>query len=356
MSVRISRHIYRVLCTMLLHISIHKERASHYFSMLQYAARRMSSSAAATSALISTEALAARLGGVTILDASWYLPAMARNGKAEYEAKRIPGARFFDIDGVSDRSTSLPHMLPSEEEFADHAARLGIQSGKPVVVYDGAGLFSAARAWWTLKVFGHDDVSVLAGGFGKWESEGRPIETGPVPPDAPPAPKQAWRLRRDLVRDMKQVQASLAAREAAAAATSSLRGCELYVDARAGARFEGSAPEPRAGLSSGHMPTGRSLPFTGVLDGGKFPQLLPADELQAVFAAAGVDLSRPGPIVTSCGSGVTAAVLTLAAVAAGRPFESLALYDGSWTEWAANEAAGCRIVKGPAEPVDPSQV
>jgi thiosulfate/3-mercaptopyruvate sulfurtransferase len=314
-------------------------------------ARAMASSLAAVAprGVISTTALADMLPSVTLLDASWYLPSMARDGRKEYEARRIPGARFFDINapGLCDTATTLPHMLPRPADFGPAAAALGISKGKPVVVYDGAGLFSAARVFWTLKAFGHPSVAVLSGGLPAWAAEGRPLDTGPPPP-APPAPAEAWALDERLVRTLEQVAGVVADRRVCGAGSRAVRNAELLVDARSAGRFEGTAPEPRPGLPAGHVPTARNVPFTAVLDAGAHNALLPPAELARVFAAAGVDVSRPGVVTTGCGSGVTGAVLFLALHAAGRPLEGLALYDGSWTEWASRP--GTEIAVGPAEP------
>lgn len=271
--------------------------------------------------------------------------------------QRIAGAQHFDINapGLCDVATTLPHMLPSEEAFAAAIAKLGVSHDKPVVVYDGAGLFSAARVWWTLTAFGHKQVAVLSGGLPRWLAEGRPVERI-EPEPARETPIEKWTLNTNLVRNLAQVQAATAARRACSG--SDIRHAELVVDARAAGRFDGSAPEPRVGLSSGHVPMARSLPFTAVLDATKHNELLPKEKLVEVFKSAGVDVERPGPIVTTCGSGVTAAVLYLALVQAGRSIDgtaaggrggATALYDGAWTEYASQP--GTEIAKGPAEDV-----
>ena len=266
-----------------------------------------------TDRLVSTDWLADRLGdpGVAIVDASWYLPAQNRDPRAEFLERHIPGAVHFDIDRIADTSTGLPHMLPDAATFAREAGALGLSDKQKIVVYDGAGLFSAARGWWTFRAFGVADVAVLDGGLPKWIAEGRPLEAGP----AAPAPRIfEARPAIDAVRDAAQMLELLDTHAA------------QIVDARPADRFRGEAPEPRPGLRSGHIPGSLSLPFGELIRDGRLKS--PA-EIRAAFAAAGVDPSRP--VVTSCGSGVTAAVLSFALdVAGGSP---VGLYDGSWAEW-----------------------
>jgi thiosulfate/3-mercaptopyruvate sulfurtransferase len=266
--------------------------------------------------LVSTDWLAAHLTApdVRILDASWYLPTDPRDARAEYEAGHIPGARFFDIDEISDDQSDLPHMAPPVEKFVSRMRAMGIGDGHRVVVYDGSGLFSAARVWWLFRLFGKDDVAVLDGGLPKWRAEGRPLE------DTPPLLRDRhFTARRDasLVRDVTQV-----------AATVKLGDAQI-VDARPAERFRGEAPEPRPGLRSGHIPGSRNVPYRSVLnpDG----TLKDVAGIRAAFEAAGVDPMRP--VVTSCGSGVSAAILSLALERIGN--RSHALYDGSWAEWGA---------------------
>jgi thiosulfate/3-mercaptopyruvate sulfurtransferase len=264
--------------------------------------------------LVSTEWLAAHLGDpdVRVLDGSWHMPQAKRDPRTEFVAGHIPGAAFFDVDGIADRTSPLPHMLPSAAEFADAVGRLGVGSGDRVIVYDTRGLASAARVWWTFRAFGHDAVAVLEGGFLKWKAEGRPVESG----EAKPA-RRAFRatLRPDLVRDLAAMRANLATRS------------EQVLDARSAGRFAATEPEPRPGLRGGHIPGSLSLPSDTLVrpDG----TLLPEAELRKKFEAAGVDLGRP--VVTTCGSGITASVLALALHALGHP--RVAVYDGSWTEW-----------------------
>ncbi|MFW2541069.1 3-mercaptopyruvate sulfurtransferase [Primorskyibacter sp. 2E107] len=264
--------------------------------------------------LVSTEWLARHLKDpdLRILDASWYMPSMNRDPKAEYEAAHIPGARFFDIDEISDARSELPHMAPPVEKFMSRMRAMGVGDGHQVVVYDGMGIFSAARVWWTFKLMGKDDIAVLDGGLPKWQSEGREIE------DLPPMVRDRHmtvQRRAHLVRDVTQVSAA-----------SKLKDHEI-IDARSAARFRGEAPEPREGLRSGHIPGARNVPFDAVLS--ENGTMKDPEALKAVFEAAGVDLSKPA--ITSCGSGVTAAILSLALERIGKTDHSL--YDGSWTEW-----------------------
>ncbi|TNC71839.1 3-mercaptopyruvate sulfurtransferase [Rubellimicrobium roseum] len=268
--------------------------------------------------LVSTEWLAQRLGGpdLVILDASWHLPGSGRDAEAEFGAGRIPGARRFDIEAVADTESALPHMAPSAEVFAKAAWDLGIGPGTQVVTYDAAGLFSAPRAWWTFRLMGHERVAVLDGGLPKWRAEGQALETGEAgaaPEAAPltPAPEAA------RVVDADAVERALETGEA------------QVLDARARARFRGEAPEPRAGLRAGHMPGALNVPFGEVLnpDG----TMKDEDGLRAALIAEGVDPARP--VIATCGSGVTAAILALALERLGR---SAAIYDGSWAEWGAD--------------------
>ena len=268
-----------------------------------------------TEALVSTAWLAERLSApdIRIVDASWYLPQAKRDPKAEYQAAHIPGAVFFDIDEIADTSNPLPHMLPSPEKFASRMRKLGLGDGSRIVVYDGSGLNSSApRAWWMLRVFGHRDVAVLDGGFRKWQAEGRPIE------DLPPLPRERHftaRLDRTLVRDIDQMIANVSG------------GREQVVDARARGRFMATEPEPRPGLRSGHIPHSHNLPFQELVNADG-TMLRPA-ALRERIAKAGVDMSRP--VVTSCGSGITACVIALSLHLLGH--REVAVYDGSWAEW-----------------------
>ena len=264
--------------------------------------------------LVSTEWLADHLDApdIVVVDGSYYLSTMKRDARAEYLAAHIPGAVFFDIDAIADKSSQLPHMLPSPEQFSSAMRNLGIGDGQTIVVYDGAGLFSAPRVWWTLRVFGVRDVYILDGGFPKWKAEGRPIAFDEVRR----TPRHfTSRFDRGMVADTADIQKALAAKSA------------QVVDARSAERFAGTAPEPRPNLPSGHMPGARNVPATGLIEDGR---LIPPARLAKAFAAGGVD--PQSPVITSCGSGVTAAILWLALDAIGAPPK--ALYDGSWTEWA----------------------
>jgi len=265
--------------------------------------------------LVTTEWLAANLGapGLVVLDGSFYLPAMKRDAAAEYLAGHIPGAIRFDIDEIADHSTGLPHMLPPAEDFAIAASQLGVGDQDTIVAYDGHGMFSSPRVWFTFRLFGADNVFVLDGGLPKWKAEGRALESGPVkhPPKA-----FAARKRGDVVASLAQVEEALASRSA------------QVVDARSAERFRGEAPEPRAGVRSGHIPGSHNVPSSSVVKDGS---LLPHDQLRQAFAAGGLDLDKP--IITSCGSGVSAAILWLALDALSK--DPAALYDGSWSEWGA---------------------
>ena len=264
--------------------------------------------------LVSTAWLAQHLKDpdLRVLDASWYLPDAGRDAKAEFAAGHIQGARFFDIDEIADQRSPLPHMAPTPEKFVSRLRAMGVGDGHQVVVYDGAGLFSAARVWWTFRLMGKVDVAVLDGGLPKWRAEGREVEAAL----APVKDRHLTVSRQShLVKDVTEV--SHAAK----------LGTAVIVDARSSARFRGEAPEPRPGLRSGHIPGSVNVPFGTVLNADG--TMKPVAELRAVFQAAGVDLARP--VITSCGSGVTAAVLSLALERAGH--RNHALYDGSWAEW-----------------------
>jgi thiosulfate/3-mercaptopyruvate sulfurtransferase len=269
--------------------------------------------------LVSSAWLADHLGepGLIVVDASWYLPAMHRDPRAEYLAGHIPGAVFWDIDALSEQATSLPHMLPDPATLARQIGDLGISNPDRVVVYDGSGVnLSAPRVWWTLRVAGHDAVAVLDGGLGKWRAEGRPLESG----EARPKPQRfAIRWRANLVRSMQDLRSALG------------RPDFLLVDARSAGRFAGTEPEPRPGIRGGHVPGAQSLPYQQLVrsDG----TMLSPPELAARFTAAGIDPSRPA--VTMCGSGVTACALALGLYQLGQT--GAAVYDGSWTEWGAPE-------------------
>lgn len=252
---------------------------------------------------------------VVVVDGSWYLPALARDPRAEYLAGHIPGAIWFDVDQYADLTTTLPHMLMPPADFADLAGRLGIADTDTIVVYDGLGLSSAPRVRWTFMVMGAKDVRILAGGLPAWRAGNRPLETAEVARPATTFKVDFDPGRVALIADMQRLVRS---------------GERQIIDARPAGRFAGTDPEPRPGLRSGHMPNAISAPAVNLVENG---QLKPPDVLKAQFAAAGVDLARP--IVTTCGSGVTAATLKLALEQAGA--KDVILYDGSWTEWASRD-------------------
>jgi len=264
--------------------------------------------------LVSTDWLADQLRdrNLTVVDGSYFLPMQQRDAHAEYRGGHIPGAVFFDIEAVSDHSTELPHMLPGPTQFGEVVGSLGIGDGDTVVVYDSVGLYSAARVWWTFRLFGAKKVYILDGGLPKWKSEGRPLETG-----------DAERAARKFTAEMNVGAVALLDDMRMAQTDDSIQ----IVDARSPERFAGTAPEPRPGLRSGHMPRSFNVPFGRLIENG---HLAPRARIEAAFTEAGVDLDKP--IITSCGSGVTAAILTFALESIGK--EPKGLYDGSWAEWA----------------------
>lgn len=266
--------------------------------------------------LVSTDWLAAHLRDpdLRIIDASWYMPAEGRDAKAEYDAAHIPGARFFDIDEISDARSSLPHMAPSAEKFMSRMRAMGVGDGHQVVVYDGAGIFSAPRVWWLFRLMGQMDIAVLDGGLAKWVAEGRETE------DLPPVIRDRHmmvRFQNQMVKDVTQVSAA------------AKLGAPQIVDARSPARFAGSEPEPRPELRSGHIPGSRNVYYKDLLNNDG--TMKDPAALKAVFEAAGVKLDKP--VITSCGSGVTACILDLALERIGKTDH--AVYDGSWSEWGA---------------------
>ncbi|HET6520751.1 MAG TPA: 3-mercaptopyruvate sulfurtransferase [Geminicoccaceae bacterium] len=266
--------------------------------------------------LVSTAWLAERLGtggDLRVLDATWLMPALGRDARREHVEAHIPGAVYFDIDRIADTGSPLPHMLPSADKFAAEVGALGVGDGEQVVVYDGNNYSASARVWWMFRAFGHDRVAVLDGGLARWRAEGRPVETGLV---APRQRRFVARPRPDLVRDLPAVRANLDSRR------------EQVIDARARGRFEGTAPEPRPGLRPGHIPGSLNLPYTDLIDPAD-GTLLDPDRIRERLAAAGIDPGRPA--ATTCGSGVTACVVSLALHRIGR--DDVPVYDGSWTEW-----------------------
>ncbi len=278
--------------------------------------------------LVSTEWLADHLSApdLCIVDASWYLPNAKRDPALEYKEAHIPGAVFFDIDEICDTESHLPHMLPKPEKFAARVRRLGLGDGNRIIVYDGAGVFSAARVWWMFRVMGHDDVAVLDGGLPKWLAENRPTD------DMPPRPRERHftaRVNTLMLRDAEQVKDNLNTMS------------EQIIDARGPKRFSGEEKEPRPGLRSGHIPGSRNLPFSQLFnDDGT---MLKDDALQEKFTAAGIDPSRP--VITSCGSGITAAILQLGLLRLGN--RHVSMFDGSWAEWGSSE--DLPIETGPAQ-------
>lgn len=274
----------------------------------------MSSAPSSTSRwLVSTEWLAEHLRDtdLVVVDGSYYLPNVNRDAEAEYRAGHIPGAVFFDINTVADHSTDLPHMLPGPEQFAEAVGAMGIGERDTIVVYDALGLFSAARVWWTFRVFGAERVLILDGGLPKWKAENRPLERGAVQ-----RPVRSFKAAMDTgaVAMISDVQVALNGEDA------------QIVDARSADRFRGAAPEPRPGVRAGHIPGSLNVPYGEVVKDGR---LAPREQIAQAFAAGGVDLERP--VIASCGSGVTAAILWLALDSLGKAPRSL--YDGSWSEW-----------------------
>jgi len=264
--------------------------------------------------LVSTEWLHAHLKDpdLRILDGSYYLPQMGRDPRAEYDAAHVPNARFFDIDDVADHGSDLPHMVPPVEKFMSRMRAMGVGDGHQVVVYDGMGLFSAARVWWLFKLMGQNNIAVLDGGLPKWQAEGRPVE------DLPPVIRDRHmtvRRQNHMVKDVTQVSAA-----------SKLGDYEI-IDARSPGRFRGEEPEPRAGLRPGHIPGSKNVCFKDLLNADQ--TMKTPVEIRQIFEAAGVDFNKPA--ITTCGSGVTAAVLSLGLERIGKTDHSL--YDGSWSEW-----------------------
>jgi len=284
-----------------------------------------------TPSLVTTAWLATELGrpDLQVLDGTYFLPAMQRDALAEFRAGHIPGAAFFDIDAIADKSSPLPHMLPTPEQFEAAVGNLGVGNETQVVVYDALGLMSAARVWWMFRVFGHTRVAVLDGGLPKWTAEGRPLASGDA---APPAKRFQAAFQPHLVRSADQMLANIGS------------GMEQVVDARAAGRFEGSEPEVWPGRRAGHIPGSRNLPFTDLLDPGTKTVRSP-EEIAARVRNAGLDPTRP--VVASCGSGVTACVVALGLDLIGAP--QVAVYDGSWAEWGL-PSSNLPVETGPARP------
>jgi thiosulfate/3-mercaptopyruvate sulfurtransferase len=269
--------------------------------------------------LVDTEWLAGQLGrdDLVVFDATLFPPGDSRDPRRQFEVAHIPGARRFDIDAIADRQTPLPHMVPSAEFFAQQMRTLGVSNDSRVVCYDQLGLFSAPRAWWMLRLYGHEQVAVLDGGLPKWRAEQRAVQEGPPAPVAPGRFQSAFRA--GLLRGLGDIRDNIQTKR------------EQVLDARSADRFHARAAEPRAGLRSGHIPGAHSLPFGELLTAQH--TLRPRAELQARFRQAGVD--EQNAVVTSCGSGLTAAILNLGLAAAG--YSPGAVYDGSWAEWGGRE-------------------
>ncbi len=271
--------------------------------------------------LVSTEWLAEHLSdkSIQVIDASWHMPSTKRNAAEEFLAAHIPGARFFDLDASSAPDTTLPHMLPSAEKFAHDMKKVGVSDAKHVVVYDSAGLFSAARVWWMLKIFGHGRVSVLDGGLPKWQRENRALESG----ESPLTDSRHFtpRLAIEKVKSLQEV------------ATALQSGTAQIADARSPSRFRGEEVEPRPGVRPGHMPGAYNVHYASLINADG--TLKEPSALRASFETAGINLTNP--VITSCGSGVTAAILILALAELGH--DQTSLYDGSWTEWGASDQA-----------------
>jgi thiosulfate/3-mercaptopyruvate sulfurtransferase len=264
-------------------------------------------------ALVSPERLAKYLEHVKVVDGSWYLPAMQRDPVAEFAEAHIPGAVYFDIETIADQSSDLPHTLPSAEQFAEQVGALGISNDDPVVIYDGLGLFSSGRVWWMFKYFGHERVSILDGGFTRWQAEGHPVEDGAA---TPASATYSATANADMAKALEDMRGNI---DSAAA---------QVLDARSAGRFNATEPEPRAGLRNGHIPGSFSLPVSDLTD----PEtkcVKSADALTSLFDEAGVDFGRPS--ITTCGSGVSACAVAFALHLMGK--DDVAMYDGSWTEW-----------------------
>ncbi len=282
----------------------------------------------ANPAIVETEWLADHLGtpGLVVFDGTWHLPTSGRDAKAEYLTEHIPGALFFDIDDLVDEKSQLPHMLPSTIKFASRMKKIGVGDGMKFIVYDTLGLFSAARVWWTFRAMGHKDVAVLNGGLKKWKAEGRALED--MVPVARTARHFSPLQNSELIRDLDDMKSYAASKSMQVA------------DARPAGRFEGKDPEPRPGLRQGHIPGSKNIPSSAVVNADG--TLKSKDELIAIFKAAGIDPLKP--VVTTCGSGVTASILALALAVIGQ--SNAPVYDGAWAEWGQDN--GLPIETGPA--------
>lgn len=277
--------------------------------------------------LLSTDEVQALLdeksAQVKLVDGSWYLD-KNRNGRDEYVKQRLPGARFFDIAEVSDKTSTLPHMLPSEETFETAMKYLGIANDDIIVVYGGPNCFSVARCWWTFKFFGHENVHILNGGLSKWMKEKRPVISGAPSTDVSEVISYKAAAQHDLVVSWQEV-------------VTKMHSDTQIIDARGAGRFNGSDPEPRAGMRSGHIPRAVNVPFAKLVSKDDYSLFRDTDEIKSAFAEANVKMDETSPVITSCGSGVTACVLTFGLHLLGKPLNKAPVYDGSWSEWGLRE-------------------
>ncbi|KAF0553533.1 Rhodanese-like protein [Gigaspora margarita] len=304
-------------------------KSSHKSSLVRFGFGRAmfsSTSSINNSSIVTTEWVTQNYDSIIPVDGSWHMPNTNRNAYEEYFKTRLKNARFFGIDEIKDKTTDLPHMLPTPKDFAEAVGNLGISEKDHVVVYDSIGIFSSTRVYWTFKVFGHERVSLLEGGLPKWLKEGRPVESGPI--DIVPKSYEIPTLNTALVRNYNDIRKNIDRGEVSP-------DFEQVLDARPEARFTGDETEPRPGLPSGHMPYSISVPFNSVIDPNTKNTFLNDDELKKLFKSKNIDLEKP--IVLSCGSGVTATMLYTALEKVGA--KKLAVYDGSWTEYAGKEGS-----------------